>query len=180
VAVDRVGLAAELAEAAGFDAVAIAPAPGAGQTFALAGLAVRIVALGWATVDLDRAWAELSAPEPAAEPASGPRPARASARDDLLGARTRWSADDGGGIGLILLEPDTEGRLAASLAHRGEGPVALYLAPVGIDLAVALERIGAGGLRVRTGETALGPGAVVLGRPADGLQVLLVAVPSLP
>jgi hypothetical protein len=31
---------------------------------------------------------------------------------------------------LVLLEPATEGRIAASLARLGEGPVALYLAGV--------------------------------------------------
>ena len=45
--------------------------------------------------------------------------------DVILGA---FAANVAGDPPLVLLEPETEGRLVASLAHWGEGPVALYLA----------------------------------------------------
>jgi hypothetical protein len=73
------------------------------------------LALGWATVDASRA--EHAFPEVAFRPA---------ANDVALGARAR--AGRWGGIELLLLEPATEGRLAAALARHGEGPVALYVA----------------------------------------------------
>jgi len=44
----------------------------------------------------------------------------------LLGARS-WRIGDGP-VALLLLEPRTEGRLAAALARRGEGVAAIYLA----------------------------------------------------
>ena len=80
---------------------------------------------GWATVDLDRSLAALA-------PRDGDRwrpstgcPA-AGTSDALLGAFARpFTGRDGAEI--VLLEPSTEGRLAAALARHGEGPVALYL-----------------------------------------------------
>ena len=77
----------------------------------------RLPAVGWATVDagrLGRGWAvEL----------------RPLAGDALLGADA-WLA-----VGIspatVLLEPATEGRLAAALARHGEGPIAIYAAAAG-------------------------------------------------
>jgi len=68
---------------------------------------------------------------------------------------------------LLLMEPDTEGRLAAFLARHGEGLAAVYLA--GSGLAVA--RAGSG----RPGLTALGRSGRLLagGRPGDPGIVLL-------
>src|SRR5215207_6975640 len=87
--------------------------------------------IGWATVELERAADELSQafaraglPAPAWTP--GPR-------EELLGAtswvsREWWPAPAGGpGPAIVLLEPDTEGRLAATLARFGEGVGAVYL-----------------------------------------------------
>jgi hypothetical protein len=74
----------------------------------------RLLAVGWATVDWERAAAELG--QAALEPAD-PEPA--------LGARA-WRARTGS-IDLVLLEPSTEGRLAAFLARHGEGLAVLYL-----------------------------------------------------
>ena len=83
-----------------------------------------LAGVGWATVELDRAEAELAewlagdAPDPAAD-----------ALEPVLGARCASAAADGlPGAELVLLEPTTEGRLAASLARDGEGPCALYAA----------------------------------------------------
>jgi hypothetical protein len=78
---------------------------------------VDALAVGWATVDLDRAFAEFGGPAGAVDVAD----------DQLLGARGRLLADRPPEPPIVLLEPSTEGRLAASLARHGEGPVALYL-----------------------------------------------------
>lgn len=77
--------------------------------------------VGWATVELDRAERELVA-------AAATPTARVSelAGDAVLGATCRL-LDLGNGRELVLLEPSTEGPLAAALARHGEGPVALYL-----------------------------------------------------
>jgi hypothetical protein len=89
---------------------------------------VQSVAIGWATVELARAEADLRAAR-GGQGQAGPRevePAAELPADELLGARCRLlpsSADPP----IVLLEPSTEGRLAASLARFGEGPVALYL-----------------------------------------------------
>ena len=72
------------------------------------------VAIGWATVELDRAETEL------AGLVRGPFVATGDS--ELLGAFCRVApAADGAGLAIVLLEPSTEGRLAASLARHGEG-----------------------------------------------------------
>lgn len=87
---------------------------------------LRVVAVGWATVEADRAFDELDVLLGAP---SGWVP---QARDELLGASV-WQRDpspggDVDGIHLLVLEPDTEWRLAANLARFGEGVGAVYLA----------------------------------------------------
>ena len=79
----------------------------------------RAVGRGWATVELDRAEGQV----------------RAAARVDLrfsdasrsvlLGARCR-RARTAAGEWIVLLEPDSEGRLAAFLARHGEGWAATW------------------------------------------------------
>ncbi len=111
---------------------------GSGGLDGLAGVleTPRLAAVGWATVDGERAIAGLTGTE-----------FRVADPDALLGART-WRADIGA-TALLVLEPVTEGRLAAALARRGEGIVALYLATPGPP----------GGL---TGQTGLGvPGRLL-------------------
>jgi hypothetical protein len=116
--------------------------------------ALELVGLGWATVESDRAEAELA-------PWLGPR-AGGEPLDETLGARARLRAGGGlPGSWTVILEPVTEGRAAASLARDGEGPCALYLAPaVGIDAWSAAARA--------RGVTVGGPRPGPLGR-----QVLL-------
>jgi hypothetical protein len=80
----------------------------------------RLLALGWATVDGARAAAE--APDLDFRPAD-PEPA--------LGARA-WLTR-AGPLDLVLLEPTTEGRLAAALARRGEGLTVVYVAVDALD-----------------------------------------------
>jgi len=140
----------------------------------LGGRALAVVAVGWATVELDRAEGEMALTGSALDVEAHPdRP------DELLGARARFLPAAPGGIPLVLLEPSNEGRLAAALARHGEGPTVLYLGPLdpadGPDL---LDRLAASGVRIRTGASALGPAGLVVGRPLDGPQLVLVAVPS--
>jgi hypothetical protein len=114
----------------------------------LAMLGGRSVALGWATVELDRAAVELGA-------ALG-RPPEAfvdSAPTTSLGARCRIAPDGlGPGVAVVLLEPSTEGRLAASLARHGQGPMAVWL----------------GVTALHDGEAILRRAAIAISAPDDG------------
>jgi GNAT superfamily N-acetyltransferase len=74
-----------------------------------------VTGIGWSTVDLERAERELGLAFQDAAP------------DAILGARTRINTGHLT-VPLVLLEPATEGRLAASLARLGEGPVVTWLA----------------------------------------------------
>ena len=77
---------------------------------------------GWATVELDRAHEEVAG----LAAARGTATASVVGDDHVLGARCRLLRfADGGSI--LLLEPSTEGRLAAALVRHGEGFVARYL-----------------------------------------------------
>ena len=85
---------------------------------ALVGPSQRVLALGWATVDLDRAAADL-----ASELGFDVAEFLAAPDSIVLGARCRVAhARLPGDTRLALLEPATEGRLAATLARHGEGP----------------------------------------------------------
>ncbi len=110
----------------------------------------RLVGVGWGTVDIERTVTDLVRIL-----------ARPTDDDVLLGARA-WRADVGDVV-LLLLEPNTEGRLAAALARRGEGIVASY-----VDVEGPLEGV----LR----PTALGlPGRVVPGDQPWGPFVIQVS-----
>jgi hypothetical protein len=108
-----------------------------------------LLAIGWGTVDRERSAAE------AAGLSFEPAPDEAA-----LGARALIARP--GSVDLVLLEPSTEGKLAAALARRGEGITAIY---------VGVRRVG--GI---TSPTALGrPGRLLPhGRPW-GPFVILVA-----
>ena len=134
------------------------------------GEAVWIVGIGWATVDLERAAAGLASPGVAFEP---------GADDDLLAATALIARPVAEPV-VIVLEPMSEGRLAAGLARRDEGPLALYLAPVHGSLGSSLQRLAQAGIRTQRGRGPFGDAALVLGRPAAGPQLILVAVPSKP
>ena len=90
----------------------------------LSSVAATSVAVGWATVELERAALELA--DALGVPASRFVPAIDSS---MLGARC-LVADSvlPDGSALVVLEPATEGRLAATLARFGEGPAAIWLA----------------------------------------------------
>jgi len=103
-------------------------------------LDARPIAIGWATVDLERAEGELTA----ALGLGSDRLFRSAPRSIVLGGTCRVAPEvlpEGGS--LVVLEPDTEGRLAGSLARLGEGPVAAWLVVTGRAGEVAAVR-GAG------------------------------------
>jgi hypothetical protein len=120
----------------------------------------------WATIDLDRA-----------ERALAPTNRTHRAADPVLGAHARVSTPDPigpdpiGGSGIVLLEPSTEGPLAAALARHDEGWVAAYVL-------ITTPRVpGLGRAGIALGAQAdgpLGPERLVLGGPRDGPFVLLV------
>jgi hypothetical protein len=84
----------------------------------------RVTAILWATVELERAERELGVA------LSEPLRSEPAARDPDLGATVRSSRPFGPlpEPSLLLVEPDTEGRLAALLARHGEGVLAVDVA----------------------------------------------------
>jgi hypothetical protein len=122
-----------------------------------------IVALGWATVDIDAVRRRIEAD-------AGFGAFEAAPRDDHLGARSvvHRPGEPSGEPIEVLLEPDTEGRLAASLARHGEGFAAIWFGPH----PESRERQPAGFGRLADGP--LGPCRLLLGGPPWGLSVLLL------
>ncbi len=133
------------------------------QLLAIVGPATSVP--GWATVELDRAETEiLSGLDVAGERLADP------ANDHILGARARVLAFRTGER-IVLLEPATEGRLAAALARHGEGRVALYV----LADPAALDRVRAAGFRMTTeADGPLGPQRLVLGGPRAGPFLIVV------
>jgi hypothetical protein len=118
------------------------------------------LALGWATVELDRAASEL-----AGELGIPPTAFVAAFDSEILGARCRVAeAALPDGVSLAILEPASEGRIAATLARLGEGPAVVWLA---VD-----DDIVAGASAARPGP--FGPERLVLGGPVHGPHRLLV------
>ncbi|MEX1170767.1 MAG: hypothetical protein WEE50_11550 [Chloroflexota bacterium] len=155
-----------------FRAAAIEPLPAApvGTPSAIVGTPA---ALGWATVELDRAVRELS-------DALGIPPERfvAAADSRALGARCRVAdAALPDGAALVVLEPATEGRLAATLARVGEGPAAIWLAVA--DLVSARDVARAAGIATSAeGDGPLGAEWLILGGPIHGPHRLVVGAPG--
>jgi hypothetical protein len=84
--------------------------------------ASRLHALGWATVELERAERELTADLGLAPTAFVQAPDSGG-----LGARCRVALDAfPGRVALVILEPATEGWLSAALARYGEAPLAAW------------------------------------------------------
>lgn len=125
-----------------------------------------VVAIGWATVDRERFLAD--AP-------GGPN--EELPRDPHLGAFVVRHGGTTGGPQVLVLEPDTEGRLVSSLVRSDEGPAALYLsAGAGLDAFVAdARRRGTPTSSVRDGP--LGPSVILLGGEAWGPHLLVVERP---
>ena len=145
----------------------------ANQAAAFGSGIARPLAVGWATVESERAEAELAAALGLPEPGAA---FRAAPRSAALGGACRIAAGvPVGGGSLVVLEPDTEGRLAGSLARLGEGPVAAWLA-VG-DLASAIRSLRSAGSTVSSErEGPFGGERLILGRPSEapGRHRLLV------
>jgi len=127
---------------------------------------LRLAGIGWATVEHERAIDELDAlfaadrrPDADAGPGAANHPWTSIGPDPALGALgwLRQTGIPGAWPVLVVLEPDTEGRLAASLARFGEGVAVVYLGE---------GRPGPGSLV--PGGSAWGPHAVLLGPRAAG------------
>lgn len=122
-------------------------------------------AIGWATVELDRAASEL-AHDLGISPG-----VFVEAVDSLaLGARCRIAADVlPGGLTLVILEPATEGRLAATLARFGEGPaVTWYRTNTPVDVSGSSLRHGPfGSERLVAGDPVHGPHRLLI-EPGTG------------
>jgi hypothetical protein len=80
----------------------------------------RPLAVGWATVELDRATRELGGVLGIDFVDAAP--------SVHLGAACRRSSTTVEGVDVVLLEPETEGRLAATLVRHDEGWAAVWLA----------------------------------------------------
>jgi hypothetical protein len=127
------------------------------------------LAVGWATVELDRAARELS------DLLGSGEVFHDAPSSEALGARCRvGSGAAEGGVRIVLLEPESEGRLSATLARRGEGWVATWVAA-----ATAPPSSVAPLSRARPGP--FGEERLVLGGPLTGPHRFVVeAVPSRP
>ena len=119
-----------------------------------------VVGLGWATVELDRAMEELASVGTFGQ----------AGRDANLGAAARRTAPaDRSRPAIVLLEPDTESLLAATLARFGEGVRVIYLGRLDRADIDDTPRLGP----PRQGP--LGPARLVIGRPAWGPHALVLA-----
>jgi hypothetical protein len=126
-----------------------------------------VIGRGWATVEIDRAaaaLADLLAPDGAFQEA--PRSAILGAR--CLRGRSRPAGGDDYDW-IVLLEPDTEGRLAGYLARFGEGWAATW--------AVADDPVGRFGPRLARGP--LGEERLADGSPPAGPFRLLLSAATI-
>jgi hypothetical protein len=125
-------------------------------------LGLPVIALGWATVDTERGATELAEHGPFER----------AADETILGARCVVGSPAPGGIRLAVLEPNTEGRLAATLARHDEGPAVLWVAgtpPAHVPLStVAIGPFGSECLVL--GGRLGGRHLVVVGRPAGTID----------
>lgn len=126
---------------------------------------LELVGIGWATVELERSAEELletltdaGLPEPDWLPAP---------RDAVLGATAWIASGEAGRPAIVLLEPDTEGRLAATLARFGEGVAAVYLEATGGG-AAEQPRLG------RSSPGPLGPSRIILSGRTWGPHVIVL------
>ena len=124
-------------------------------------LGLPVVALGWATVDTERAVAELREHGPF----------EAAGDESILGARCALGRRDAA-VRLAILEPNTEGRLAATLARHAEGPAVLWVAgtpPYGLRLSTPADG-PFGRERLVLGGTLGGHHLLVVERPAGTIE----------
>ncbi|HEV8403440.1 MAG TPA: hypothetical protein VGQ31_10445 [Candidatus Limnocylindrales bacterium] len=123
----------------------------------------RTVAVGWATVETERAIESL-----ASDLHISPAAFLFAPDSEALGARCVVARGvlPGGGA-LVVLEAATEGLLAATLARHDEGPRVVWLAPDGPATIVA----------TRPSLGPFGPERLLPGPATDGLRRLLVSFP---
>jgi hypothetical protein len=126
-------------------------------------------ALGWATIDLDRAQAQVTQ----ALPHFGAADVLPLADDALLGARCRLVSFAGTRLEVVLLEPSTEARLSASLARFGEGFVARYVTGTADDGDLTRRAAAAGVVLSRPGGGPFGSQRLLLGGPPWGAHVVV-------
>lgn len=112
----------------------------------------------WATVDAERTIRD------------GALAAVPLADDRLLGASVHL-VELPGEVPVAILEPNTEGRIAAALARHGEGPAGAYVAWSG-----SLVEVGEPITRSETGP--FGPSAIAAAFPASGPFTVLVERPA--
>ena len=143
-----------------------------------AGGEVRLLARIWATVELERALADLRAGRSRGA-AIEPGLAEPASIDPLLGARVVLVTDDDGSL-VAVAEPSTEGRLAAVLARQGEGPAGRYVvAPVGIAALRPLAA-AAGVTLSAPADGPFGPSVLVAAGLIGAPIVVLVDPPAVP
>jgi hypothetical protein len=125
---------------------------------------------GLATVDIDRKERDLVA----SFGRSAPVMSRDLPDDTQLGARCRLVMSVPGAVEILLLEPITEGRIAASLARFDEGVVAVYAVVSGDRLPTVRRDLRAGGLTLSgEGPGPFGPQHLVVGAPRWGAHLLI-------
>ena len=115
-----------------------------------------VIALGWATVDAERVAGQLREHGPF----------ELAADEPILGADCRVGR--AAAVRLAILEPNTEGRLAATLARHDEGPAVLWV-------------VGYPAPDLRLSGPADGPFGrerLVLGGPLGGRHLLVVDQPA--
>lgn len=125
---------------------------------------LELAAVGWATVELERGVREHPG-----------RTGRPGPPDTLLGAYS-WISADHGVPALALLEPSTEGLLAAHLARFDEGPAVLYLRLRRASFETLLAALVGRGLRVRAGSSSFGPAVLVLDPASTAARALQLVV----
>jgi hypothetical protein len=128
-------------------------------------LGLPVIGLGWATVDTERATTELTRALPDAAPFAPGVPEALLGGGSLLGRAT------GGRVRLVILEPNTEWRLAAALARHDEGPAALWVRGNGQALPADLRLTG-------PADGPFGRERLVLGAPVGGPHLLVVEEPA--
>jgi hypothetical protein len=171
-----------------------ADAPGERLETGMPRVLLVLAGIAWATVELDRAAAELApwlippqrrtAEYRSDEPGPDRTPHGQPPVDPHLGALTRVLGSRGlPGEVVVLAEPATEGVVAGSLARHGEGPFAIYLrASAGLDDWVAAARSRGVTVSPRL-RGPLGPSVLIPGRGTgrDAItapQIIIVDAPS--
>ncbi len=143
-----------------------------------AGGSPRTLAEIWATVELERALADLGHAgdgddDSGPRPGPGPGAMATVVEDPLLGARVAVVATGEGSALIAVAEPSTEGRLAATLARHGEGLAGRYvLSPVRLE-AVRVLAAAAGVTVSRAEYGPFGPSVLVV-TPVSGPYLILV------